>query len=142
MFELEKTTILDRDIQTVFEIAESYPLFVSGYRDSQILNSTQFSQLVKINKRFFGFPFSWVGRAEKEKNKVIKWTQTSGPLKGLKATWLFQRIDEQMTRVKIVSQFEIKALLLSGFLETIVGCLFVKPTVEQILESLKISSQN
>lgn len=88
-----------------------------------------------MTKSFYAIPLTWEGNSVRHEARLIKWVQTCGLLKGLKAKWAFEPISESVTRVTIFGTFDGK-----GFWGKILNPLapaLVKQATTDILNSLK-----
>ena len=126
-------------ISKVFAAAETYPLFVKSFKERKILSSSSTTSKVRITNIFLGIPLTWEGEGLKVKDKEIRWTQTRGLLKGLKANWLFQAHSNQITRVVIQTTFIARQF--SGHLLYRLSYFSSVKTAKIILNALKITAE-
>lgn len=136
MFRSERSVVIDADLEEVYATAETYPRFVDFYNEKEIVFENQDRIVVKISSSFYGKVLKWEGEGIKYKNESIDFTQTKGLLKGLKATWLFESLNKNSTRVIIRTQFNFQ-FFLGRLLEKIIGNLLIPHTTTGILSSLK-----
>lgn len=138
MYKGEQSIIIDSSIQAAYEVAETYPYFVSFFKktskalfqDEKQLNVEVHSHLFKI------FPITWQGEGIKEKNKAMHFKQTKGLFKGLIADWSFEEINGK-TKVNITTIFTKSCLTKLG--EKYIGQLIIEKVTRGILTELKKS---
>lgn len=127
--------VIDLNIKKTYEIAETYPLFISFYKHKEIVCSTPEMQKVKISSSFLGFSFSWEGEGVKEKYNKIVWIQSKGLLKGLRAEWNFLDQGPERTLVTLSVTYNNSI----SFWSDLAKIIFIKPTIPKILQSLKVA---
>lgn len=121
---IEKKVNIKASLLKTYEVAETYPLFVKPFREKKILWNTEAGSKVRITNIFFGIPLTWEGESKKKKNEFIAWIQTSGLLKGLRATWLFNAIDHEQTEVIIQGEYTAsgpRGLILNPLAPILIG---------------------
>jgi ribosome-associated toxin RatA of RatAB toxin-antitoxin module len=139
MYEGSESAVIERPRQKVYQVAETYPLFATGFRAREILVQSQDELVVKVGSSICGYPTTWIGRGTKLKDHSIAFIQTDGLLKGLQAFWKFEDV-ETSTRVTISFCFTLQIPGIGSTLELLIGEFKVKPTVKMILRSLKKAS--
>lgn len=135
MLETEKSTIINQNLEKVYAIAETYPEFVSFYKEKKILFQDERILTVKMSASFYGVVLTWKGEGIKTKNKSIEFSQTQGLLKGLKAIWIFERLENNLTKVTIKTIINFNSI--GKMFEKIIVNLLVSKTTSKILSSLK-----
>lgn len=136
---VERKICINAPIETTFQIAETYPLFVESFRDKEILWRNDQGSKVRITNTFFLFPLTWEGESRKEKNKSIHWVQTSGLLNGLHADWIFSSLGPGKTEVSIRGKFSRGGFL--GFVFDSLARILIVKAAMKILASLKQESE-
>ncbi|OGX23599.1 MAG: hypothetical protein A3J51_06680 [Omnitrophica WOR_2 bacterium RIFCSPHIGHO2_02_FULL_45_21] len=136
MFQSEKSIVIDRELEKVYAVAETYPRFVDFYKEKEIIFENQSKIVVKICSSFYGKILKWEGEGIKYKNKSIDFTQTKGLLKGLRATWLFEGLNKKSTRATIRTQFNFQ-FFFGKLFEKVIGSLLIPKTTANILSCLK-----
>ena len=136
---IKRKIIINAPIEKTYRTAENYPLFVKAFREKKILWNTELASKVRITNDFFAIPLTWEGESIKRKIKQIDWVQTSGLLKGLRANWLFNSIDDGQTEVLIKGEFFAKGL--RKVLLYPLAPILVAKVANQILTSLKMESE-
>jgi ribosome-associated toxin RatA of RatAB toxin-antitoxin module len=140
MFTGSEAAVIQRGRQEVYRLAETYPLFATGFRAGEILAQSPDEIVVKVGSSIWGYPTTWIGRGTKTKDESIAFVQTDGLLKGLQALWKFEDV-ESFTKVTITFHFTLRIPGIGPLLELLIGELKVKPTVKMILRSLKKASE-
>lgn len=139
MITVKEEILINTDLEKVFKVAETYPLFVDFYKDKSLFPQDERKINVEVGLKILGINFKWKAEGLKIKNKKINFIQTQGPLKGLQAAWYFTKLDGK-TRVIIENKFKSNYLL--GRLGDIfIANLFVKTTIKKILKELKKKSE-
>lgn len=139
MFESESHILINDHLESVFQIAERYPEFVNFYEKKSILYQDDNKLLIEIKCYLFGIPFRWKGEGIKNRYKEIKFEQTDGLLKGLKAHWLFDK-KNGWTKVSIKTKFSINNPAFK-ILEKSIGNFIVKKITDKILIALRTESE-
>lgn len=135
MFESESHILINDNVETVFQIAERYPEFVDFYQKKSILYQDDDKLFIEIKCYIFGIPFRWTGEGIKSRYREIRFKQTNGLLKGLKAHWLFEKKNNK-TEVIIKTNFSIRNPIFK-ILEKIIGNFIVKRITDKILITLQ-----
>lgn len=140
MYKGEQSIIIDSSIQTAYEVAETYPYFVSFFKKtSKALFQNEKQLKVEVHSNLFKiFPISWQGEGIKERYKAIHFRQTKGLFKGLIADWIFEEINGK-TKVTIATDFTKPEI--GKFGEKIAGHFIVEKTTRKILNELKDKSE-
>lgn len=129
-----------RNVERVYEVAKTYPRFVSFFLDgSKILSEDEQRLLVEVHSRLFGLRTSWRGEGIKLPYKAIRFTQTKGLFKGLKARWSFVSKTPTETKVTICTSFRKGPLTPLG--ERLLGAFVVEKVTTKILAELKRRSE-
>ena len=127
---------ISREREKVYEIARTYPRFVTFFRKgSKILSETEDRLLVEVHSKILGLPTSWRGEGIKTRPKAIRFTQTKGLFKGLKAHWSFVPKGPTQTAITICTSF--KKPVLTPLLERALGNYVVEKVTSKILAELK-----
>ncbi len=125
---------IDHSIQSVYEMAEQYPQFVSFYDLKVIEENTPTSNKVRSGMKLIGFiPVRWRGEGVKVKDCSIKYIQTEGLLKGLTSDWEFFKINPVLTKVQISLLFN------SFFFVAWILRFFLKNITEQLLNDFRFA---
>ena len=140
MFVASESAVIQRRRPQVYQVAETYPLFATGFRAGEILSQSPDELVVKVGSSIWGYPTTWIGRGTKMKDQSIAFIQTDGLLKGLQALWKFEDV-ESFTKVTITFRFTLDIPGIGPLVESLIGKLKVKPTVKMILRSLKKASE-
>ena len=135
MIVVKKEILINTGLEKVYRVAETYPCFVDGYKEKNILYQDDIKLNVKVTSTVFGLPLKWTGEGIKIKNKEINFIQKQGPLRGLEARWYFEKINGK-TKVSIEARFKSDSMLMRLF-EFCIAEFFVKKTLQRILKSLK-----
>ncbi|GEM_PF-6647680 len=131
--ELMSEILIEAPISVVYQTAEQYPLFVSFFKEREILSQNENEMTIRVGYSILGIPVRWTGHGIKDPLRSIRFRQTEGPLKGLTANWLFEPLGENnTTRVIIQSQFQFK-MSICGFWVKMV----VEKNIKRILKELK-----
>lgn len=131
---------INRAPERVYEIAETYPKFVSFFLDgSKILSSDDRNLLVEVHSRLLGLKTSWKGKGIKVPKRSIRFTQTEGLFRGLTARWSFVPRSDSETRVTICTSFRKRFLSPIG--ESFVGRFIVEKVTARLLRELKERSE-
>lgn len=112
--ELREEVLIKAPISIVYQTAEQYPLFVSSFKERQILSQNEHEMIVRAGYSILGTPIRWTGHGIKEPYKTIRFKQIEGPLKGFSANWLFSSGYNNTTEVRIQSTFSISTSLLGN----------------------------
>ena len=142
MIKTESSIEIQKPIDEVYKIAESYPRFVSFFHKREVVESTDRSLSVRVGMKRFGVNFEWEGEGQKEPARAIRFTQTKGLLKGMKANWFFDSEDNKKTKVSIKTSFEFKIPAIGFILEKSFSTFLVERTTQKILNELKKSSES
>lgn len=137
---LERKLHIKASLEKTYRTAENYPLFVESFQDKKIIWSDELSSKVRITNLFFKIPLTWEGEGKKIKNESIHWIQTSGLLKGLRASWIFKPNEKAGTEIVIKAAFSTKGVR-RVFLN-IVAPILIGKAVNRILVSLKKACEN
>lgn len=122
--------------ERVYEVALTYPTFVRFFLNgSRVLSEDDKKILVEVHSKLFGRSTSWQGEGIKVPLKTIRFIQTKGMFKGLRARWSFVPKSSSETKVTICTSF--KKRFLTSFGERLVGTLVVEKTTARILRELK-----
>ncbi len=131
------SVVISQDINRVYAIAATYPLFVDFYEEKEILYQNETNISVKISSRFFAIVrFTWEGNGIKEKNQKITWVQSKGLLHGLRVIWRFESL-EFKTRVTIECIYDPHVLVVGKLIGELATFFFIMGTPERILLCLK-----
>lgn len=139
MSEVQDKILIETSLERAYETAENYPLFVEAFRRKEILYRDEKRARVKITNRLFGLPLSWEGKARKRRNQKIRWIQTRGLLRGLRADWLFIPYGEKATEVSIRGRFRGSGLW--GRVLDLLAPLLISRTTKRILQALKDATE-
>jgi ribosome-associated toxin RatA of RatAB toxin-antitoxin module len=102
---LEASIFITSPLKKVYQIAETYPTFVTSYHIKSIIENTDDKIVVSVGYRLFGFPVVWKGLGKKIRYSAINYTQTEGFLKGMEARWNFIPHGDK-TEVRIIIDIE------------------------------------
>lgn len=131
---------ISRNVERVYEVAKTYPRFVSFFLDgSKILSEDEKKMFVEVHSRLLGLRTSWRGEGIKFPCKAIRFTQTKGLFKGLTARWSFVSKTPRETRVTICTSFRKAPLTPLG--EQLLGAFVVEKVTAKILAELKRRSE-
>ena len=137
----KRSIIINRDLPSVYKMAETYPGFVNFFlQGSRILKSDDRELRVEVHSRLLFFKTSWRGEGVKRNCRFIRFRQTQGLLKGLIARWSFLPTEAGVTKVRIMTHF--KKLWFTPIGERYFGKYIVEITTQKILNALKIKSEN
>lgn len=136
---VKRRIIINASVEETYKTAEDYPLFVKAFREKEILCKSEHASKVRITNNFFAIPLAWEGESVKTRNEQIDWVQTSGLLRGLRAKWVFNAIDDGRTEVLIRGDFSEKGL--RGIILTLLAPILIIKVVNRILTSLKLESE-
>ena len=139
MTRIVRTTQIDATLTHTYSVAEDYPLFVDSYKRKKIVYRDGKKSLVRMTNLFFLLPLSWEGKGLRKKNEAIYWLQTKGLLKGLRATWTFEKCGRGRTEVRIVGRISGKGI--SGYILGFIAPLLISSATKKILRSLKDSAE-
>jgi len=128
--------LINAELEKVYKIAETYPLFVSFYKEKKISSNRNNKIFLSICSSIFGIPFRWEGEGTKGPYNLIEYKQTKGLLKGMSSVWYFTKIDNR-TKVKIKNEIKIRLFFFGGLVEWIIGIFIIKHMLKKILFSLK-----
>ncbi len=127
---------INQQLMQVYNIAKTYPVFVSFFRSgSRILSEDSTRLSVEVHSSLFGLPTSWRGEGIKRPSKAIRFTQTRGLFQGLVARWSFISLNRGETKVTICTSF--RKPLLTPIGEEFLGSLVVEKVTGKILAELK-----
>ena len=141
MYETEKTLVINGNIGKVYAVAETYPMFVQFYKRKEIVFEDQERSVVRVSNSFYGIVLCWEGEGIKDRHKCINFTQTKGLLKGLKAQFIFEPVENNKTKVTIKAKLAFH-FFFGRVLEKILGNLLIPNTVAKISLSLKNAVEN
>lgn len=121
--------------EQVYELAITYPTFVRFFKSgSRIVKQSKKGMIVIVEANLLGIvPSKWIGRGSKEPTDTIRFTQTHGLFKGLKAIWSFST---KSTGTEISIQTTFSKPRLGIFIERILGKFVVEKTTQKILQEI------
>jgi ribosome-associated toxin RatA of RatAB toxin-antitoxin module len=125
---------IDADIQKVYEIAETYPHFVTFYDVKETLLHNDEKIDVRVGYRIFGILTTWTGYGNKYPPREIKYVQVRGILKNMTADWRFTKSNANTT---VEVHINLKKTALGLFLVR-----SAKETTKKILNELKNAVEN
>ena len=140
MFKGAQQLFIQASPQKVYEIATTYPTFVSFFRvGSRIISQNDINMEVEVHALWLGFYNAiWRGVGEKHPFSRIDFTQTQGLFQGLKAIWSFES-SSNGTLVSILTIFSKPGW--TSFGEFLSGKFLVEKTTKKILLELKKTAE-
>jgi len=134
---IENSIVIKGKLEDVYALAgdvERYPEFIKGYEGSKVLSREGNKATIERVVEIMGRQITWKSVATFHKNEWIEFEQIEGPLKGMIAKWLFERVPEG-TKIIITHDFELKAPIPGWPTEKIIEA--VSGTADTALEALK-----
>ena len=134
---IETSIIIKGKLEDVYALAEDverYPEFIPGYKGEVLSKEGNKSTLQRVVE-IMGNQITWKSVATFQKNEwMIEFEQIEGPLKGMIAKWIFERVPEG-TKSIIVHDFELERPILGWTIEKIIET--VSAITRNTLEGLK-----
>ena|SRR5438132_3651289 len=136
MEQLQHTVQINRPLQYVYDLArrvESYPDFLPGYIESQILERQNGRWLLARAAIVQGKIIRWKSWVEFIENKALTFEQVEGPLQGMRVQWDFDERGPGCTQVTITHRYHLSHPL---FLGRILEKYIYKPKLDQMASQI------
>ena len=134
---IENSIVIKGKLEDVYALAEDierYPEFILSYEGSKVLNREGNKAIIERVAEIRGRQITWKSVATFHKNEGMEFEQIEGPLEGMIAKWIFERVPEG-TKITITHDFELQAPIPGWPVENIIEA--VSGTADNVLEALK-----
>lgn len=139
MVHREDSILINQDIATTFKVAKDIEMlsdFIPEYKGVKILSQEDNRMVLEAKIKILGLTINYISIGVIEENESIKYEQIKGPLKGLQTEWKFDKI-EQVTKLTIIHDIDIKIPLMSNLIGRLIYALFIKRLANEVLVNMK-----